>query len=131
MNNVNLIGNLTKEIELKKSTSGVSVCSFSIAVRRDYKNAQGEYDTDFINCIAWRQTAEFLTKYATKGDKLAVNGVLQVRSYDGKDGKKVYVTEVVCNKAEIVHSNQKIETNETKNDNKTLDVTTDVDDFFA
>lgn len=103
MNSVNLIGNLTKEIELKKTNSNVSVCSFTLAVRKNYKNEKGEYDTDFISCIAWKQSAEFISKYANKGDKIAVTGSIQVRSYEKQDGTKQYITEVVCNNVEICH----------------------------
>lgn len=106
MNNVCLIGNLTKDIEVRKTNSNKSVCGFTIGVRREYKNEKGEYDSDFVNCLVWEQGAEYLGKYAHKGDRISVVGKIQTRNYDDKDGKKVYVTEVVCNKVEIVHTVQ-------------------------
>lgn len=94
MNKAILIGRLTRDPELKTTASGVSVCSFSIAVNRRFKNAEGNYDADFINCVAWRQQAEFMAKYFGKGRMVGVVGSIQTRSYDDKDGKRVYVTEV-------------------------------------
>ena len=86
----------TRDPELKSTTNGTNVCSFSVAVNRRYKNAEGNYDADFINCTAWRQTDEFVSKYFTKGRMIGVVGSIQTRNYDDKDGKKVYVTEVVA-----------------------------------
>lgn len=93
MNKVILMGRLTRDPELKQTQSGVSVCSFSIAVNRRFKNAEGNYDADFINCVAWRQTGEFVGKYFAKGRMIAVVGSLQTRNYE-KDGQRHYVTEV-------------------------------------
>ena len=95
MNKSVLIGRLTKAPELKTAANGVSVCSFTIAVNRRFKNAEGKYDADFINCVAWRQQAEFICKYFDKGSMLALCGSIQTRSYDS-DGRTVYVTEVVA-----------------------------------
>lgn len=100
MNKVIIIGNLTKDIELTKTTTGVEVAKFTVAVQRKFKNAQGETESDFINCVAWRQTAEFAHKYFTKGEKIAVTGSIQTRTYDNQEGKKVYVTEVVAEEVE-------------------------------
>ena len=94
VNNVILVGRLTREPELRKTQSNISVCSFTIACNRNYSANSGKPEADFISCIAWRQSAEFLAKYAHKGDYVALEGRIQTRSYDGKDGKKVYVTEV-------------------------------------
>lgn len=97
MNNVNLIGRITKDLELKKTQSGISVCSFTIAVDRKFKNKQtGEKETDFINIVTWRDTAEFVGKYLAKGVRIGVSGSLQVRSYEDKNGDRKYVTEVVA-----------------------------------
>ena len=102
MNKVILIGNLTKDPEITSTTGGISVTRFTVAVTRRFKNAEGEYESDFINCVAWRNTAEFVHKYFKKGQKLAVTGSIQTRSYDAQDGSKRYVTEVVADEVEFV-----------------------------
>lgn len=96
MNNVNLQGRITKDIELKHTGSGTAVASFSIAVDRPFKNAQGERETDFINIVAWRKTAELISNHFNKGDGIIIQGRIQVRNYQNNEGKKVYVTEVVA-----------------------------------
>lgn len=101
MNTVILIGNLTADPELRTTQSGVNMASFTIAVQRKYKNDQGRYDADFIRCVAWRQTADFLHQYATKGRKIALTGELQSRTYD-KDGQKRTLFEVVANSVELI-----------------------------
>ena len=101
MNSVVLSGFLTKEPELRKTGSNISTCSFSIGVTRDYKDANGNYQSDFPNCVAWRQGAEYLCKYGHKGDKVEIQGQLQTRSYDDNTGRRVYVTEVVADKVKI------------------------------
>lgn len=93
MNNICIIGRLCAQPEIKKTTSGVSVCSVSIAVDRDYK-VNGEKATDFIPCVAWRGTAEFVEKYFRKGDMIAVVGSLESRKYKDKDGNNRTVWEV-------------------------------------
>lgn len=98
MNKVILMGRLARDPELRTTPNGVSVCTFSLAVSRRFKNANGEYDADFISCVAWRQTAEFISKNFAKGRMLGVVGSLQTRSYD-KDGQKHYVTEVSVDEA--------------------------------
>ena len=98
MNKVILMGRLARDPELRSTPNGVSVCTFTLAVSRRFKNANGEYDADFINCVAWRQTAEFISKNFAKGRMLGVAGSLQTRSYD-KDGQKRYVTEVSVDEA--------------------------------
>lgn len=98
MNKVILMGRLAREPELRSTPNGVSVCTFTLAVSRRFKNANGEYEADFINCVAWRQTAEFISKNFAKGRMLGVAGSLQTRSYE-KDGQKRYVTEVSVDEA--------------------------------
>lgn len=88
MNKVFLIGNLTKDPEMRSTQSGVAVCNFTIAVNRRFKNANGEQETDFLNVIAWRQLAELCGKYLAKGRKVAVTGSIQTRTYEAKDGSK-------------------------------------------
>lgn len=100
MNVVVLTGRLTDDVELKVTTSGVHVCRFTLAVRRP--NVKDT--TDFINCIAWRGTAEFISKYFSKGNKIEITGVLTSRKFEDKDGNKRTVVEVVVNTAEFAES---------------------------
>lgn len=108
INNVVLVGRLTRDIELRKTQSGLSVASFTIACDRRLSQEQknnGEQSADFISCVAWRGSADFLGNYAHKGDTVGVEGRIQTRTYD-RDGQKVYVTEIVANNVSILHSNQ-------------------------
>ena len=103
MNKAILVGRLTKDPELKTTGSGVNVCSFTIAVNRRFRNAEGNYDADFINCVAWRQQAEFLSRFFAKGRMVGVVGSIQTRNYE-RDGQRVYVTEVVADEISFVDS---------------------------
>ncbi len=103
MNKVQLVGRLTRDPELRTTANGVSVCSFTVAVNRRFRNAQGEYEADFINCVAWRQSAELLAKYFTKGRMVGLVGSIQTRNYE-KDGQRVYVTEVSVEEVHFVES---------------------------
>ena len=97
LNQINIMGRLTKDPELRRTGSGTAVASFTIACDRDFGNKEsGEKETDFIDCVAWRSTAEFLEKYFSKGRMIVVSGRLQKRSYTDKDGNKRYATEVVA-----------------------------------
>jgi single-strand DNA-binding protein len=100
LNRVVLIGRLTKDPELRYTPTGVAVTNFTLAIDRNYKNAQGERETDFIPCVVYRQLAEFTANYLAKGKMAAVDGRIQVRSYTAQDGQKRWVTEVI---AEQVH----------------------------
>ena len=102
MNKCILIGNLTKDPEITTTTSGVSVCRFSLAVSRKFTNAEGERETDFINIVTWRALADNCHKFLRKGSKAAVVGSMQTRSYDATDGSKRYITEVVAEEVEFV-----------------------------
>lgn len=104
MNKCIFIGRNTKAIELKKTPSGVSVAEFSIAVKRNFKSASGEYESDFFNCIAYRNTAELISKYVGKGDQVAVDGRLQTRNYTNKEGRKIYVTEIIVENIEFLQN---------------------------
>ena len=104
MNIVNLVGRLTKDIELKNTQNGNSVASFTLAVNRNYKNSQGETDADFIRCIAWRRTAEVLAQYAGKGSQIGVTGRIETRSYDNNQGERVFVTEVIVDQMYLLGS---------------------------
>jgi len=129
MNNVILTGHLVKDIELRKTQNNKSVASFTIAVSNGKdKNA------DFINCVAWEKTAELLSQYVKKGHKIGVQGKVSTRSYDDKDGKKVYVQEILVREIEFLESKPKQEPryeNPYDNDNfvgkpeKPLDITSD------
>lgn len=96
MNNVSLVGRLTKDIELKYTGSQTAVATGTLAVNRQFKNANGEREADFINIVAWRKTAETIANYTSKGSQIGITGRIQTRSYEGNDGKRVYVTEVVA-----------------------------------
>lgn len=102
MNKVILIGNLTRDPELSETPGGIAVCRFAIAVSRDYANADGSRETDFFNITVWRGRAENCGKYLKKGNKVAVIGSLQNRSYEDKDGIKRNVTDVVANEVEFL-----------------------------
>ncbi len=100
INKVILGGRLTADVELKTTTSGISVCSFSLAVNRKGKEAQ----TDFIDCQAWRQTAEFISKYFRKGSSICIVGNIQKRAWKDKNGENRYATEVIVDEAMFVES---------------------------
>ena len=102
MNKVILMGRLTKDPEVKQTPSNIAVCSFTIACDRRFKSQNGERQSDFINCVAWRQQATLLGNYFHKGSRIAVVGSLQSRSYDDQNGQKRYVTEVVVDEIEFV-----------------------------
>lgn len=123
INSVVLVGRLTKEIELKKTQSNKSVVTFNIAINRRFKQ-EGQQEADFIQCIAWNQAAEFLSKYASKGSLVSIEGRIQTRNYDDKDGKKVYVTEVIAEQVNLESSKKedvqpKINSNNDGYDNPT------------
>ncbi|MED3575960.1 single-stranded DNA-binding protein [Cytobacillus praedii] len=94
MNRVVLVGRLTKDVDLRHTPNGVPVATFTLAVNRTFTNPQGEREADFINCVVWRKPAENAAKFLKKGSLAGVDGRLQSRSYEGQDGKQVYVTEV-------------------------------------
>ncbi len=98
------IGRLTKDPELRKTPNDVSVCTFTVAIDRRFNNADGNKETDFLPCVAWRGTADFIGRYFTKGKKIAVVGSVQTRNYQAQDGSKRFVTEIVVDEAEFVES---------------------------
>ena len=104
-NKVILIGNMTADPELKQTTGGISVCSFSIAVNRRFAKAdQGQQNVDFINVVSWRQQAEFVSRYFKKGNPILICGQLQTRSWNDNQGQKRYATEVVADEVSFVAS---------------------------
>ena len=97
LNHITIMGRLTRDPELRRTGSGIAVASFTLAVDRDFgKNDNGERETDFIDCVAWRQTGEFVSKYFTKGRMAVVSGRLQIRGWTDKDGNKRRTAEVVA-----------------------------------
>ncbi len=104
MNKAILIGNLTRDPEVRTSASGITVCNFSLAINRRYVNQQGVREADFINIVCFKQLAELCGRYLSKGRKCSVIGSIQTRSYDAQDGSKRYVTEVVADEVEFLSS---------------------------
>ena len=120
MNKTILIGRLTRDAELRYTSSNKAYASFSLAVQRDYKNTDGNYDSDFINIAMWGQIAETVNKYTHKGDLIAVSGRLQTRTYENNEAKKVYVTEVIADKVTFLQQKKednKASVQEEKQDN--------------
>lgn len=107
MNRIILVGNLTRDPELAQTSSGISVCKFSLAVNREYTNANGERDVDFINVVTWRNLADNCAKYIVKGSKVAVCGSLQTSSYEDRNGEKRYRTDVVADNVEFLSNPKK------------------------
>lgn len=104
MNNWNGIGRVTKDVVLKTTTSGKSIVTFTLAVNRDYKNAEGKYDADFITCVAYEGIAETISKFVHKGDRFGVTGRIQTRTYDKQDGSKGYSTEIIVKGYDFLES---------------------------
>lgn len=115
MNKVIMIGNLVKDIEIRQTQSGKVATSFTLAVARTFKNKEGEYEADFVRCVAFEKTAEILNQYCSKGSKICIDGEIRTGSYDDKDGKKVYTTDIFVNKFEFV--GKKEETSDDSMDN--------------
>lgn len=104
INRTVLVGRLTKDVELKYTQSGQAVASFTLAVNRQFTNAQGEREADFIQCVIWRKAAENFSKFVHKGSLVGVDGRIQTRSYDNQQGQRVYVTEVVVDNFALLDS---------------------------
>src|SRR5690625_4498245 len=126
MNQTVLIGRLTDNIEVRTTTNGVPVGSFTLAVQRNYKNKNtGEYDTDFIRCIAFNKTAEVLQQYTQKGSRIGVVGSIQTGSYQAQDGSTRYTTEVIVNQFEFLDTRQDQQSNQ-----PSQDVVNQADNYF-
>ncbi len=104
LNNVVLVGRMTKDAELRYTPSNQAVATFSLAVNRNFKSQNGEREADFINCVIWRQQAENLANWAKKGALIGITGRIQIRSYENQQGQRVYVTEVVANDFQLLES---------------------------
>ena len=104
INNVVLVGRLTKDVDLKYTSSGTAVASFTLAVNRNFTNQQGQREADFINCVIWRKPAETMANFTKKGSLIGVEGRIQTRNYENQQGQRVYVTEVVCENFQFLES---------------------------
>ncbi|EAG1886160.1 TPA: single-stranded DNA-binding protein [Listeria monocytogenes] len=102
MNRAVLVGRLTKDPELRYTPAGVAVATFTLAVNRTFTNQQGEREADFINCVVWRKPAENVANFLKKGSLTGVDGRVQTRNYEGNDGKRVYVTEIVAESVQFL-----------------------------
>lgn len=115
INTVALVGRLTKDPELRTTTSGTGVATFTLAVNRDFKDANGNREADFINCVAWRKTAEILANYTKKGSLIGLIGRIQTRSYENQQGNRVFVTEVVVERFNLLESRSNNDTGVSNN----------------
>lgn len=104
INNVTLVGRMTRDAELRYTPQNQAVATFSLAVNRNFKNQNGEYEADFINCVIWRQQAENLANWAKKGTLIGIIGRIQTRNYENQQGQRVYVTEVVADSFQLLES---------------------------
>src|SRR5690554_3243770 len=104
INRVVLVGRITRDVDHRVTQSGVSVVSFTLAVNRNFTSASGEREADFINCVAWRSTADFMKNYVKKGNLLGVDGRIQTRNYEDSDGRTVYITEIVADSVQLLES---------------------------
>jgi single-strand DNA-binding protein len=104
INNVVLVGRLTKDVELRYTPQNQATATFSLAVSRSFKNANGERETDFINCVIWRQQAENMANFTHKGSLIGITGRIQTRNYENQQGQRVYVTEVVADSFQLLES---------------------------
>jgi len=107
LNRVVLVGRLVADPELRYSPAGVGIANFTVAVNRTFTNQQGEREADFINCVCFKRVAENLANYQKKGNLIGVDGRIQTRSYEGQDGKRVYVTEIVADSVQFLEFNKK------------------------
>lgn len=105
LNNVSLVGRLTKDAELKYTPSNQALATFTLAVNRNFKSQNGEREADFINCVIWRQQAENLANWAKKGALIGIVGRIQTRNYENQQGQRVYVTEVVAESFQLLEFN--------------------------
>ena len=131
VNSVVLVGRLTKDIELRKTPSNISTCRFTLACDRRFKSKdEGAQNADFIQCVAWRQSAEFLAQYASKGSIVAVEGRITTGSYDGANGK-VYTTDVTCDSVRLISGNKGSSQNQTFTPSTEPTYSSNMDDDFS
>ncbi|HGI4338942.1 TPA: single-stranded DNA-binding protein [Streptococcus agalactiae] len=116
INNIVLVGRMTKDAELRYTPSNQAIATFSLAVNRNFKNQSGEREADFINCVIWRQQAENLANWAKKGALVGITGRIQTRNYENQQGQRIYVTEVVAENFQLLESrNSQQQTNQSGN----------------
>lgn len=125
LNKAILVGRLTKDPELKSTASGISVVNFTVAIQRKFKDANGERQTDFINCVAFSRTADFVKTYFNKGNMISCDGSIQTRTWDDVDGKRHFFTEVIVNDAGFVESKRDAEASAGKKENEEPDMPTE------
>lgn len=130
MNKVILIGRIVKDPELKQTQSGVPVSSFSVACDRRYHKEGEDRQADFINCVAWRQTAEFINRFFVKGMRIALEGSIQTRSWDDNEGNKRYVTEVIVEHAEFTENKRNNVAEQSQATNSPAEPSGDIDGFI-
>ena len=118
INNVTLVGRMTRDAELRYTPQNQAVATFSLAVNRPFKSQNGEREADFINCVIWRQQAENLANWAKKGALIGITGRIQTRSYENQQGQRVYVTEVVADSFQLLEFNKQNDQNQTQNHNQ-------------
>lgn len=107
MNKVILVGRITKDAEMKVSANGTKICRFTLAINRNYKNSQGNYESDFVNCVSLNKTAETMKNYVKKGDCIGVSGEIRTGSYTDKQGKKVYTSDVMASRISFISKAQR------------------------
>ena len=122
INNVVLVGRLTRDPELRRTSQGDAVTSLTLAVNRNYTSQDGQQQADFINCVVWRKLAENVERYCSKGSLVGVTGRIQTRCYDNAQGQKTYVVEVICNSVQFLETKKKEE-----NKNGYVDLTKEFD----
>lgn len=133
MNRTILVGRLTRDPDLRYTPAGVAVATFTLAINRHFANQQGEREADFINVVVWRKAAESVANYLKKGSLAGVDGRIQTRSYEGQDGKRIYVTEVVAESVQFLEpkNNQSNGNQQTNRNNQPSNQGRYVDDPFA
>ena len=130
INKTVLTGRLTRDPELKYTANGAAVASFTLAVNRQFTNSQGEREADFINCVIWRKAAENFANFTKKGSLVGIDGRLQTRNYENKQGNRVYVTEVVADNFSLLES-RKDNSNNNTNSNQSNNSKTNMSDPLA
>ena len=110
INNITLVGRLTKDADLRYTSDGTATATFSLAVNRPFKSASGERESDFINCVIWRKNAENFANFTRKGSLVGITGRIQTRNYENKEGQRVYVTEVVAENFTLLESKKDSDT---------------------
>lgn len=133
MNSVNLVGRLTNSPQLRITTSGQQICRFSLAVTRRFKNQAGDYEADFINCVAFGKTAGLINEYIQKGDLLGVDGRIQTGSYTDSDGSKRYTTDVIVENITFINSKKSnaVQKNNATNEQPVNEEQTDIFSDFG